>query len=391
VNDPFFESKREWSHWKHLLLKSYLPKFAGIIGSRHPIIYCVDGFAGAGRYLDPPEDGSPVISANLAQEIAARGRGYSLKCINVEPLNFDELVAATSTFDPALVDNRKGLLSDHIDDILKTIGTHPAFFFLDPYGPKPLEWALVARLAERSQSGAKTEILANFHVPKIDRDAGWIDSPPQPGRDAFVANTNGVFGGSEWQPIITPTLNKAERIEKLTALYEGKVTAVFGCKSGHYAVRTLDGATKYMLVHGTGNKRGRREMSDCVFRVSMKYDEAAIIAAQKAALAARQSFLFMPEKPSENEIDAGIAQGLALDIAVLLNASSPPVPLTIEQMEDLLQTGAWFGRAIEKHYRAACHTLVAQDKVTVLGQPKPKKPGARIAIPADAKILWKDR
>lgn len=390
MSDPFFDSKREWSHWKHLLIKRYLPKFSGIIGSRHPIVYFVDGFAGAGRYLDPPEDGSPVIAAQLAQEIARGTRPYTLRCINVEPLSFDQLVASTAAFDVSLVENRKGLFNDHLTDILKVIGNHPAFFFLDPYGPKPLEWGLVERLAERSRRGAKTEILANFHARKIDRDAGWIDSPFA-ARDAFVANTDAVFGSEEWQQIVMATPTQDERLEKFVALYMAKLTAAFGCSSGHYVVRTLEGATKYMLVHGTGNQRGRREMSDCVFRVSMDYDVAAIEAARRAALAARQSLLFMPERPLKDEIDIGIARALVPAIVTLLTSSSPRAPLTIEQMEDTLQTGAWFGRAAEKHYRAACHMLVAEGKVTVLGQPKPKKPGGRVAIPADAPILWKGR
>lgn len=388
MKDPFFDSKREWSHWKHSLLKRYLPKFAGIIGSRHPVIYFIDGFAGAGRYLDPPEDGSPVIAAKLAQEVAQGAWPYTLRCINVEPLNFDELEASTAAFDPALVENRKGVFSDHTDEILHVIRIHPAFFFLDPYGPKPLEWRLVARLAERSRRNSITEVLVNFHASKIDRDAGWVDSD-HVAREAFVANTNAVFGGPEWQPIVMETPTQEARMEGLATLYMNKLATAFGCSSGHYVVRTLEGATKYMLIHGTGNKRGRREMSDCVFRVSMDYDLAAITAARRAALTARQGSLFMPEQPSEGEIDTGIAQELVPAIAALLTSSSPRAPLTIEQMEDRLQTGAWFGRAVEKHYRAACHILVQQDKATVLGGAKLRKPGARIAIPLNAPILWK--
>lgn len=108
MTEEFFERKREWSRWKHRLLQRYLGQFSGIVGSAHPTVYYVDGFAGEGRYKDPPEDGSPVIAAKIAAETVAKQRRFTLRCINIEPDGYDELCTSTAAFAPSLVENRKG-------------------------------------------------------------------------------------------------------------------------------------------------------------------------------------------------------------------------------------------------------------------------------------------
>ncbi len=88
----FFEARRDWSRWKHELLRRYLPKFAGILGTRYPTIYYVDGFAGAGSYNDPSGQvdgsvapGSPLIASEYAATIAASQKwAFEVRCINVE-------------------------------------------------------------------------------------------------------------------------------------------------------------------------------------------------------------------------------------------------------------------------------------------------------------------
>jgi three-Cys-motif partner protein len=111
----FFDQRREWSRWKHELLRRYLPKFAGILGSRFSTIYYVDAFAGAGTYGgDPPTPGSPIIAATLGNAIEQSGKWkYQLRCINVEPhpQHYQELCAATSAF-PLIESKRSRRLRD---------------------------------------------------------------------------------------------------------------------------------------------------------------------------------------------------------------------------------------------------------------------------------------
>jgi three-Cys-motif partner protein len=146
MTEEFFERKREWSRWKHRLLQRYLGHFSGIVGSAHSTVYYIDGFAGEGRYKDPPEDGSPVIAAKIAADAVAKGRSFTLRCINIEPEGYDELCASTATFDPSLVENLKGTFADNLDSVLERIGNNPTLFFLDPCGHKGMEWNVVMRI-----------------------------------------------------------------------------------------------------------------------------------------------------------------------------------------------------------------------------------------------------
>ncbi len=116
MTEEFFERKREWSRWKHRLLQRYLGQFSGIVGSAHRTVYYIDGFAGEGRYKNPPEDGSPIIAAKIAADAIEKGRGFTLRCINVEPDSYAELCAATAAYDPNLVVNRKGRGGDRRSD-----------------------------------------------------------------------------------------------------------------------------------------------------------------------------------------------------------------------------------------------------------------------------------
>ena len=104
----------------------------------------VDGFAGQGYSDDGTvrEDGSPLVIAKIAQEL----NGYDLRCINVAYLDpeFDSLSEATASIPK--VDNRHGAFADHVDGIFRDIAGAPAFFFLDPFGLKRLEWNTLGRL-----------------------------------------------------------------------------------------------------------------------------------------------------------------------------------------------------------------------------------------------------
>jgi three-Cys-motif partner protein len=356
--DDFFQHRREWSRWKHGVLKRYLGKFAGILGSRHPTLYYIDGFAGAGQYNDPPEPGSPVIAAKLAAEAPANRRPYTLRCINIEPDTFDELVSATADIAPGLVENRKGTFREHLPDILSTIGPSPALFFLDPYGHKGMEWDVVSQLAQRSQAGRTTEVLLNFFISKIDKDGGWIDSVHKAG-PAFVRHLDELFGTTDWQALYTANKDQATRMHALTMLYRQRVAAGFDGIASSYGVRTIQGALKYHVIHGTHAPIGRRVMSDVVYRVSEEYRHEQ---ASHEAAATNQLPLFPRQEPTDEERDTAIATALAPDIHAL---RATRACFTFTEIQDALMT-TWFGRALEKHYRAACKRLIASGNAEIV-------------------------
>jgi three-Cys-motif partner protein len=372
VPEEFFQHRREWSRWKHRLLQRFLGQFAGIVGSTHKRVYYVDGFAGEGRYKDPPEDGSPVIAAKIAADDTIK-RSYQLRCINVEPDHYKALCESTSEFPSTLVANLEGTFQDNLDAILKETGNDPALFFLDPMGHVGMEWDVVKRLAARSRD-AITDVLLNFYITSIDRHAGFLRSTDVSAQ-AFVRRLDALFGTAEWQQVWTDTPNQTERIIRLSDLYMGRLLAAFSSSSSQsvtarYPVRTIEGDLKYYLMFGTRHIRGGRAMSEAVFRVSLEYDKACVIARNAARAKNPQVSIFGPEpEPNPDEIDRAIATKLASDIRqnVQLNKS-----FSLDDLEELLLP-RWFGQAIQKHYLQACESLVNSGLATVPPREKRRK------------------
>jgi three-Cys-motif partner protein len=358
------------------------------VGSAHPTVYFVDGFAGEGRYKDPPEDGSPVIAASIGADAVAKGRGFTLRCINIEPDGFDELCASTASFDPSLVENRKGTFADNLDSVLARIGKDPALFFLDPCGHKGMEWDVVSRIVKRARE-AITEVLLNFYITKIDIHGGYLRSTEKQA-EKFVARLDALFGTQEWRTIWDRTPVQEQRFLKLTDLYMSRLAKAFASASEHgitarYAVRTIDGKLKYFIIYGTRHARGARAMSEAVFRVTMEYKDARVAAEQAAVDSAPQQPLFTAESvPTRKEIDAAIVRDL---IPAILALSPARRRFKLADLEEALLM-EWFGRAIGKHFRSACVRLIEEKKAKILnpGRPTTLKGKERIVIGVETQI-----
>ena len=64
--EDFQKALLPWSRWKHEILIKYLQAMAAILRTWR-VIYYVDGFAGAGRYIDDEAEGSPLLAAKHAE------------------------------------------------------------------------------------------------------------------------------------------------------------------------------------------------------------------------------------------------------------------------------------------------------------------------------------
>lgn len=356
MTNTFFERLPEWSRWKHRILSSYLPRFVGILGSRHPTIGYIDGFAGAGRYGNPPQDGSPLIAARLATELSQQGKPYGLRCINVEPEFYDDLCAATSAFPTPLVTNLQGTFREHLPHILDLLGTQPALFFLDPFGDKGMEWEAIRQIAARPED-LKTELLINFYITKIDRDAGWIDSTCRPKTaQSFVRLLNELMGTDAWQPLVEQHREQGARMAAITDLYLGRLARTFGGFAAACPIRTGGGRLKYYIVHVTRHPRGSREMSDVVYRTEHAYDEER---RRHAEASTRQLELPFESPAAPEDADGQLERNLAEAIAALAARYGR---LSLGGIQDAL-TLTWFGQAVERHYRAACKLLLADGRL----------------------------
>jgi len=173
----FFSGERRLtSKLKHLVLRPYVKEFAYHLSSVHPIVYYVDGFAGAGVYTSEShrEDGSPLLIARLAQELRTAPRGIQLRCLNLEAdrERFDSLEAATDPFKPQIVEhNYHSTFVDALPNILERIGHAATFFFIDPFGTKDIPFADLLPVFNRRYA---TEVLITLQTAGIATKAGWF-------------------------------------------------------------------------------------------------------------------------------------------------------------------------------------------------------------------------
>lgn len=173
-SEQFFTRRRLTSKLKHLVLQRYVKEYAYHLGSKRPVVYYVDGFAGAGLYEDESirEEGSPLLIARLAQQIKASPRPFDLRCLNVESnrKRFQSLERATEIFPSAIIEkNYHSAFADVIPDIFERIGDAPAFFFIDPFGTKDIAFKALRPIFNRPD---RTEVLITFQTDGIAKKAG---------------------------------------------------------------------------------------------------------------------------------------------------------------------------------------------------------------------------
>jgi three-Cys-motif partner protein len=354
----FFEQKREWSRRKHEVFEGYAPQFSRILGRDRGPIYLVDAFAGGGSYGngEQREDGSPLLAAKIAKELAERGF-YSLRCINVEadPGEFADLAESTAAY-RRFVDNRQGRFAEHADQILRDVGVRPTLVFLDPFGVGGLDWTTLEKLGNRARD-LKTELLINFNAPKFDRHAGWLDSFGRKPREAFIALLNRTCGTDEWQAIWDEPLPKDERYQRIMQFYLGRICTTFKFGGAAYPVHAVENEQlKYYLLYLTRHPLGLRIMSSILYGVERRYleDRARLVAARGQQLA-----LFDPPPPSIDELESAAIEQLEADV---LDVGLRRIRTTSGALQDAL-IRKWFGRMVQKHYRKVYTRLIRQGRI----------------------------
>lgn len=187
--DNFWDlTHRPYTQLKLQILKEYLSAWAKIFfnqasahkdWSNYQEVYYVDCFAGRGKYnLDGQKDvvnGSPLIALKCASELQKQPKykGIKLKCILIE---FDSRLAnkLESFCEPfkGVVDYKIYKHEDFnqvINDVLKNIEGHPAFFFVDPDGIKELKKENIEQIVTRK---GPTDVLLNYIKGGVERIAG---------------------------------------------------------------------------------------------------------------------------------------------------------------------------------------------------------------------------
>lgn len=268
--DPFFKSPKTWSQRKHRLLRNYLQPFVAKVGSQSDVVYCVDGFAGTGRFEDG-KPGSPLLTAELADVAATWSRPVTLKIINVEANdeNFESLRNHTSPWaERGIVRNLHGKFSDMVPEILREVGKARAFFFIDPFGPTGIPFSSLRPILERPQR--VTELIVNFDLDGLRRITDATQSKDQSARgrktvQTDIARVTDIIGNDTWKASLSSgQLTTAERERVLLDLYVTKLKG-FQYQVVAYPIRkSLRESPKYYLIFCTRHRHGVMLMNDAI-------------------------------------------------------------------------------------------------------------------------------
>jgi three-Cys-motif partner protein len=252
---------KEHTRVKHALLEKYLRAWMPILGSWNPRIAYFDGFAGRGEYEDGAP-GSPILTMRLADELAPRLRGISLRFVERDPENYENLKKAVESELARLAHPEK--ISVHhtrgdfdetaraLLDFAEENGTSlvPSFFFIDPFGFTGVPLQTVGRILATE----KTEVFFTFMLRDVSR---FLEL------EQLADQMSGLFGGDCWQEVAT----RPDRERALVELYRTQLHERANAKySLHFKVCESDStATLYYLIHANNNLKGHQIMKWVMF------------------------------------------------------------------------------------------------------------------------------
>jgi three-Cys-motif partner protein len=205
----FFQEKRAAAVLKHGILRRYVFPFANKTGRWSPEhrVFFLDGYAGPGVY-DDGTPGSPALVVQTAEAMASRDlRGVFVERNRPSYEKLCRLLDGKPGMVPVL-----GTIEENLEDILRTAEGCPLFAFFDPFGLGISFDLLTEKILTRSRkvngvrTGHVTEVLLNFSLPGLRRNAGHLASGSQKAhyqkaRQALVARVDSYLGGEWWREI----------------------------------------------------------------------------------------------------------------------------------------------------------------------------------------------
>jgi len=228
------------------------------MGSTHPKLGYIDGFAGRGIY-ETGEPGSPILAMRAAQEqIDKIGKLKEFLCVFIENNyeNFsclDEQVALAAPECPAVTyETIRNTFEATIHNFLEKIGsdrTIPLLYFIDPFGWKGIPFETIKGIMAQP----KSEILFVFMTYEMAR---FLDSP------FHEESLTQLFNGDSWKSASRNTGEK--RHGALVQVYEGllknetKAEYVWPFRVSDSFMRR----TKYYIIYATHHFKGLRVMKE---------------------------------------------------------------------------------------------------------------------------------
>jgi three-Cys-motif partner protein len=362
-NQDFFLSPQAAAIYKHKVLKSYIPAWAGKVGStsqgRRVVVY--DAYSGPGRYTDA-QPGSPELLVDTA-EAMAKLRSVHTIFSDKEADYCDRLeqLLAEKGIDRATYEVRRGPVETHVEGVLAVAGELPLFVFLDPYGlTVPFE-RVVHILKSRDKTGysqllqPKTELLMNFSYEAVRRISGALRSEKEySAKAAQIAALDTALGGAWWQPIAWEQAD--DWVDQVLAGYANRVREAAG-GGGYITVSvadSLEAKPVYELILFTRHPDGLWEMATAMSYARKEWRQWLVDRRQEAAggQAELRGLDF-----DDNE-DAWVTEIAANVEAILGGLQSFVIQ---DQLGEVL--GRTLGLARETHMRKALKLLVERQVV----------------------------
>ncbi len=255
---------------KHELVQYYLDIWFRKLGRSGRKMRVFDCFAGRGKYYLKKDDrplylqniesasncsGSPQLILDTAVERA--GQVGEIECIFIEKEQKNaeilrENLPPRSSL-PENVDYNvvEGRFQEKTIQLVRRTGgwSGPGFFFIDPFGYKPLEYDLVTRLASKD----KFEIFVNLMASQVIR---WEDA------EKHHSALENLFGTKDWHTELEEHQPEHWNDNEVS-YYCQRLRENGPDHTLAYLVTEEDTeAMKYYLVFGTNSKHGVEKMHD---------------------------------------------------------------------------------------------------------------------------------
>jgi len=247
---------------KHLVLRSYLGAWLGILGPSVPKLVLIDGYAGPGEYKGH-EWGSPLIALNVFESHSARDRIVATPMflfLEENPKRYAHLKSLVAPIALRLgrrarVDVETGRFDASMSDLLDAIEADgfqlaPTFVMVDPFGVSHLPMALMGRILKNP----KAEVFISFMFESIKRHRGTPE---------FEPHLDELFGCRNWRDM-DRVAGVETRKKFVLDLYETQLRAV-GAK---YVTRfeLWDGGRFiYAIYFATSNALGCDRMKQAIW------------------------------------------------------------------------------------------------------------------------------
>lgn len=376
-NREFFESPQAAAIYKHKLLKSYIPAWAGKVGSTAAAnsVFVYDAYSGPGRYKNE-QPGSPellvdtaVAMANLRKVHTVFSEKDQAYCDRLEAMLEEKGV------DAATYEVRRGPVDHHVDDVLRLVNDLPLFVFLDPFGLTISFDRVIHILKSRDNPSflraqqPKTELLMNFSYEAVRRIAGVIRSDKKyAAREGQIRALDKALGGAWWHDLARS--EEEGWVEEVLTGFADRVIQVAECSYVTASVAdSLEAQPVYELILFTHHMDGLWEMLRSMSMARKEWRQYLFDKQEKESGGQAEIRGLQFDDDEEAWIE-----DIASNIKTILQTNNS---FMIEEKVDVV-FGRTMGLARETHIRSALKKLAAEGVIDAV--PKGKLQRAFVSL-----------